>query len=71
MVVLASHSLDPTGAHGRVISKLSDELHVPLHEVQGVYRAQLERLGADARIERFLGVLAMRNTRDILRAAYP
>jgi len=70
MVMLVSECLDPTGAHGRVMSRLAHELHIPLHEVQGIYRAQFERLGADARIERFLGVLAMRNTRDILRAAH-
>jgi len=67
MAVVAFEPLDPTGEHGRVITKLSHELEVPLHEVREIYRAQLERLSADARIQSFLGVLAMRNTRDILR----
>jgi signal transduction histidine kinase len=64
----ASQSLDQTAEHGGVIARLSHELRVPLHEVRKIYGAQLERLTADARIQKFLGVLALRNTRDILRA---
>lgn len=69
MAVLVSQSLDPTAEHGGVIAGLSHELDVPLHEVREIYREQLERLAADARIQSFRGVLAMCNTRDILRAA--
>jgi hypothetical protein len=69
MAVIASDSLDPTAEHVGVIARLSRELQVPLQEVREIYGAQLERLAADARIQSFLGVLATRNTRDILRAA--
>jgi Protein of unknown function (DUF3562) len=67
MAVPAFQSLDPTGEHGHAIARLSHELQVPLDEVGEIYRAQLARLGADAQILSFLGVLATRNTRDILR----
>jgi hypothetical protein len=66
--MVASQSLDPTAEHGGVIARLSHQLQVPLHEVSAIYGAQLERLAAGARIQNFLGVLALRNTRDVLRA---
>jgi len=64
----ASQSQDPAAEHGEVIARLSNQLQIPLHEVREVYGAQLNRLATDARIANFLGVLALRNTRDILRA---
>jgi hypothetical protein len=64
----ASQSLNPTSEHGGVIARLSHELQVPLQEVREIYGTQLERLGVDARVRNFLAVLALRNTRDILRA---
>jgi len=63
-----SRSLDPTAEHVGVIARLSHKLHVPLHEVREIYGEQLERLAADARVQSFVSVLALRNTRDILRA---
>jgi hypothetical protein len=68
MVMVASQSLHPSADHEGVVARLSHELQVPLHEVREIYGAQLERLAAQARIHNFLGVLATRNTRDILRA---
>jgi hypothetical protein len=53
--------------HRHAIARLSAELHVPLHEVRQIYEAQLDRLGVEARIESFLGVLATSHTRSILR----
>ncbi len=64
----ASPSPDPTGEPRGVIARLSHALQVPLQEVREIYGTQLERLGSDARVRNFLGVLALRNTRDILRA---
>jgi hypothetical protein len=69
MAVVGSQSLQPTAGHEGVIARLSHELQLPLHQVREIYGAQLERLAADARIQSFLGVLATRNTRNILRAA--
>ena len=63
-----SQSLDPTAEQGGVIARLSHKLQVPLQEVREIYGSQLERLTADARIHKFIDVLALRNTREILRA---
>jgi hypothetical protein len=63
-----SQSLDRRAEHVGVIARLSHELQVPLHEVREIYGAQLKRLTAGARIPNFLGALALRNTRDFLRA---
>jgi len=49
------------------VEELSNELHLPVNEVREIYRQQLKRLAAEARIRGFLGVLAMRNTRSVLR----
>ena len=60
----ASRSVD---AELRAVAGLSEELHVPVSEVRAIYRQQLNRLAAGARIQSFLGVLATRNTRSFLR----
>lgn len=54
----------------RVVEELSNELHLPVNEVREIYRQQLQRLAAGARIQGFLGVLAMRNTRSVLRGGH-
>lgn len=69
MAVLFSPPADPFAEHRGVIVKLSEELHVSLHEVTEIYQQQLDRLTAGARIQNFLPVLATRCTRSILRAA--
>jgi hypothetical protein len=53
--------------HARAIATLSDKLHVPLHEVGEIYQKEFDRLAERARIPTFLVVLAMSNTRSILR----
>jgi hypothetical protein len=53
----------------RLIADLSRAFCVPSKEVQEIYREQLRRLAEGARICGFLGVLAMRRTRSILRDA--
>jgi uncharacterized protein DUF3562 len=68
MMTSTSGFVDSNGEHASLITKLSDELHLPLSEVDGVYSEQLDRLEADARIRSYLGVLAVRNTRSVLRA---
>ncbi len=64
----ASPSPDPAGDPRGVIARLSHALQVPLQEVREIYGTQLQRLGVEARVRNFLGVLALRHTRDILRA---
>ena len=53
--------------HMKAIATLSDRLHVPVEQVRETYTKELDRLGAHAHIRTFLGVLAFRNTRFILR----
>ena len=53
--------------HVRAIAALSHKLQVPAHEVGAIYRKEFDRLAAGARIPTFLVVLAMSNTRSILR----
>jgi hypothetical protein len=50
-----------------LIKALSEELHVPAQQVGEVYCNQLSILAAEARIQDFVGVLALRNARAILR----
>ncbi len=49
------------------IQALSEKLKLPALKVIEVYRTEFKRLAAQSRIETYLGVLAMRNTRRILR----
>ena len=53
--------------HAETIRALSDKLQVPMHEVGAIYRVEFDRLAHGARIPTYLGVLAMSNTRSILR----
>ena len=56
--------------HVRVIASLSDKLKIPEHEVDAIYKREFDRLALQARIPTFLVVLAMRNTRSILRGRH-
>jgi len=49
------------------IAALSHELSVPLPQVDEVYQQQFSALAAQARVRSFLGILALRQTRAILR----
>ena len=53
--------------HLGAIATLSNELKVPAQEVGAIYKNQFDRLAVQARITNYLVVLAMRNTRSILR----
>lgn len=50
----------------QAIQALSEKLRVPELKVIEVYRTEFKRLAAQSRIETYLGVLAMRNTKSIL-----
>jgi hypothetical protein len=51
----------------RAIQALSEKLHVPELKVLEVYKTEYRRLSAQSRIATFVSVLAIRNTRSILR----
>jgi hypothetical protein len=53
----------------RAIQALSEKLDVPELKVLEVYKTEYRRLSAQSRIATFVSVLAMRNTRSILRHA--
>jgi len=53
----------------RAIQALSEKLSVPAVKVLEVYKTEYNRLAAQSRIATFVSVLAMRNTRSILREA--
>jgi predicted metallopeptidase len=50
------------------INALSERLKMPALKVIEVYRSEFKRLAAQSRIETYLDVLAMRNTKSILGA---
>jgi hypothetical protein len=50
-----------------LIAALSEQLHIPAKQVGEIYWKQLDLLTAQARIHDFVGVLALRNARAILR----
>jgi uncharacterized protein (DUF2126 family) len=54
----------------RAIQALSEKLNVPELKVLEVYKTEYRRLSAESRIETFVSVLALRNTRSILRDAH-
>jgi len=56
--------------NGEAIQALSEKLKVPVLKVIEVYRTEFKRLSAQSRIETYLGVLAMRNTKYILREGH-
>lgn len=53
--------------HVGAITTLSIEHNVRTNEVGPIYKNQIDRLAVQARITNYLVVLAMRNTRSILR----
>jgi len=53
----------------RAIQALSEQLRVPELKVLEVYKTEYRRLSAQSRIATFVSVLAIRNTRSILRDA--
>jgi hypothetical protein len=55
--------------HASEIERLCDELEFSEQEVAPIYKAEFDRLATEARIVAFLDILAMSNTRSILRRA--
>ena len=67
MDALSAMTTSPSTCAEPIVSALARRLHIPVSDVGAVYVKELARLAADARIEGFLSVLALRNTREILR----
>lgn len=53
--------------HGGAVNSICKELQLPVEEVAQVYTREFERLEKQARIRTFLTVLAVHNTKLILR----
>jgi hypothetical protein len=55
--------------HDKAIAALSDKLKASVQEVGKIYRKEFDRLAVSARVPNYLVILAMNNTRTILRSA--
>ena len=56
-------SADSPSIDAALCESLARELHVSAWQVEAIYREELSRLAAGARIKTFLGVLATRRVR--------
>jgi hypothetical protein len=61
--------VDSPNIDDRAIHELSEKLRVPELRVVEVYKTEFKRLAAQSRIQTYVSVLAMSNTRSILRDA--
>lgn len=68
MIASLSETADLGKDQVRAIATLAEKLHLPAQEVQQVYLKEFDRLESQARIRGFLGVLALRNARSVLRS---
>jgi Protein of unknown function (DUF3562) len=51
----------------RSVASLANRMQVPVNKIEEIYSNELSRLTAEARLQMFVGVLAISRTRDILR----
>lgn len=51
----------------QTIRHLAEEMRVPMDEIEQIYSHEVHRLETEARIQSFVGVLAISRTRTILR----
>ena len=70
VVVLYPHTAVGATDHASAgaIAALSRELGLPVQQVDRIYQQELTELAAHARVRTFLGILALRQTRAILRS---
>ena len=66
MVASLMNPADLDKHQARAVASLSQKLRLPLHEVRLAYLKELARLKSQARIHRFVDVLAFSSTRSIL-----
>lgn len=69
MVASVIEPADLDRHQARAIASLSEKLHLPLHQVRQAYLKELERLKSQARIHRFVDVLAFSSTRSALSSS--
>ena len=70
MIAIASPAADLNKEYSSAVVTLAENLQVPAHAVQEIYSQEFDRLAMKARVKSFVGVLAMRNTRAILRPTH-
>lgn len=70
MIAAASPAADLNKDYSSAVVALSENLKLSAHVVQEIYSQEFDRLAMKARVQSFVGVLAMRNTRAILREGY-
>jgi uncharacterized protein (DUF2126 family) len=66
MVASAMKPADLDKHQATAVASLSEKLHLPLHQVREAYLKELDRLQSQARIHRFVAVLALSSTRSAL-----
>ena len=64
---MTESALPADKGHAKTIRALSEKLQVPVYEIGKIYETEFDRLARGARIPTYLGVLALSNTRSILR----
>jgi hypothetical protein len=70
MFAAAPPAADLNKDYSSAVVALSESLRVPAHAVQEIYSQEFDRLAMKARVQAFVGVLAMRNTCAIFREGY-
>jgi hypothetical protein len=60
---LPQRASDSPSMDGTLRDSFAREFHVPARQVEEIYREELRKLAAGARINTFLGVLATRRVR--------
>ena len=58
---------EPFAERSRAIAEIAHELDVPIERVDRVFQREISRLLKRARVRQFIPILAMRNTRHLLR----
>ena len=59
---------EPFAERSRAIAEIAHELDVPIERVDRVFQREISRLLMRARVRQFIPILAMRNTRHMMRA---
>ena len=67
-MVETSRTAHQDGDDAPIMAELAEQFSVPVQNVRAIYGKERRRLEAGARIHNFLTVLAIGNTRSILRS---
>lgn len=58
---------EPFAGGSRAIAEIAHELDIPIERVDRVFQREISRLLMRARVRQFIPILAMRDTRHLLR----